>query len=97
MTEKKIRLEFEVFGKVQGVFFRKYTMNKSRELSLKGWVRNTKGGTVIGIIEGQSDNVEEMKRWLQYIGSPSSKIERAEFKNEKEIDDYSFSDFNIKA
>lgn len=43
-----ISVDFEVFGKVQKVFFRKHTKNKADELGLVGWVKNTKQDTVIG-------------------------------------------------
>ena len=33
-----IHLDFEVFGKVQGVFFRKYTQKKGNELGLRGLI-----------------------------------------------------------
>jgi len=39
---------FEVFGKVQGVFFRKHTQRRAQELGLAGWVANTAAKTVVG-------------------------------------------------
>ena len=36
------------------------------------------------------------KRWLKYTGSPMSKIEKAEFRNEKGIDDYSLNEFKVR-
>ncbi|XP_076047772.1 acylphosphatase-1-like isoform X5 [Oratosquilla oratoria] len=36
------------------------------------------------------------KDWLRNTGSPSSRITKAEFRNEKEIEAVSFSHFNIK-
>ena len=46
------RLEYEVFGKVQGVFFRKYTKKEADKLKLTGWVMNTEKGTVVGVADG---------------------------------------------
>jgi acylphosphatase len=71
---------FEVFGKVQGVFFRKHTQRHADTLGVLGWVRNTRRGTV----EGQavaSDNKREqlLKHWLEHVGSPSSRVDRVEF------------------
>ncbi|CAH1638184.1 unnamed protein product [Spodoptera littoralis] len=57
--------DFEVFGKVQGVYFRKHTQKKATELGLKGWVMNTAQGTVVGQIQGPAVAVEDMKTWLQ--------------------------------
>ncbi|XP_072932536.1 acylphosphatase-2-like [Epargyreus clarus] len=89
-------VDFEVFGRVQGVFFRKYTKGEADKLGLRGWCRNTSAGTVQGQMEGPPDKVEAMKNWLKTTGSPSSKIDKAEFKNDKEVSDYSFNDFEIR-
>ena len=85
-----IHLDFEVFGKVQGVFFRKYTQKKGNELGLRGWIMNTTNHTVKGQIEGDSRNVETMKNWLRTNGSPKSRIDKAVFSCEKNIGQYSF-------
>ncbi|CAH2084955.1 unnamed protein product [Euphydryas editha] len=53
-------VDFEVFGRVQGVFFRKYTKQQADKLDLKGWCRNTSRGTVEGQMQGPLDKVEEM-------------------------------------
>jgi acylphosphatase len=72
---------FEVWGKVQGVFFRKHTKLKAHELGVAGWIRNHK---VRGTVQGEcaSDNIQsrnQMKVWLQSVGSPMSMIEKADF------------------
>ncbi|TPP58605.1 Acylphosphatase [Fasciola gigantica] len=90
------RCEFEVFGKVQGVFFRKYAANFAKENGLVGWVMNTEKGTVCGIFEGNTDAVNLFKNWLSKTGSPKSRIERLEIKSEKPIDTRQFSDFTIR-
>ena len=72
--------EFEVFGKVQGVFFRKYTQAKARELGLRGWCDNQKSGTVLGEAHGDSAAIDRFKHWLQEEGSPKSKIDKADFR-----------------
>jgi hypothetical protein len=36
------------------------------------------------------------KRWLKYTGSRMSKIEKAEFRNEKNIDDYTLNEFKVR-
>ncbi|XP_017891909.1 acylphosphatase-1-like [Ceratina calcarata] len=91
-----IGVDFEVYGRVQGVFFRKYTQKRGKELGLKGWCMNTDDGTVVGHLEGEKDKVEEMKKWLRYTGSPQSAIDKAEFRNEKEISQPSFHGFEIR-
>ena len=93
---KLLHLEFEVFGRVQGVFFRKYTQQKAKSIGVRGWIRNTEKNTVQGELEGTTDIVENMKNWLRNEGSPSSRIDQAVFKNEREIQQYSFNGFAIK-
>ncbi|CAH0720174.1 unnamed protein product, partial [Brenthis ino] len=89
-------VDFEVFGRVQGVFFRKYTKKQADKLDLKGWCRNTSRGTVEGQLQGLSDKVHEMIHWLKNTGSPSSRIDKADFKNDKEISEYTFNNFDIR-
>ncbi|XP_038214175.1 acylphosphatase-2-like [Zerene cesonia] len=89
-------VDFEVFGRVQGVFFRKYTKEQAQKLGLKGWCMNTSHGTVQGQVQGPADKVESMMHWLKTTGSPSSKIDKAEFRNEKEISEYTFQSFDIR-
>ncbi|XP_046996861.1 acylphosphatase-2-like isoform X2 [Schistocerca americana] len=91
-----VSVDFEVFGRVQGVFFRKYTVDEAKKVGVKGWIMNTPKGTVLGRIEGEVKKVEHMKKWLQTTGSPSSKIEKAEFRNEAPIRQYSFASFTVK-
>ena len=93
---KLIHLEYEVFGRVQGVFFRKYTQQKAKSINVRGWIRNTEKRTVEGEIEGTNEAIETMKTWLRKEGSPSSRIDQAVFKNEREIQEYSFTGFSIK-
>uniref|UniRef100_G3MR87 Acylphosphatase n=2 Tax=Amblyomma TaxID=6942 RepID=G3MR87_AMBMU len=87
---------FEVFGRVQGVFFRKCTKDKADSLGICGWVRNTRKGTVEGIIQGSTDKMDTMKHWLSNVGSPSSAIEKCTFTDEKNIDEAEFENFSIK-
>ncbi|XP_014244393.1 acylphosphatase-1-like [Cimex lectularius] len=88
-------VNFEVFGKVQGVFFRKYTQENANKLGLNGFVQNTSRGTVIGVLEGESSAIENMKSWLKNTGSPMSLIENVSFTNEKTIQKSSYNGFNI--
>ncbi|KOB70019.1 Acylphosphatase [Operophtera brumata] len=88
--------DFEVYGKVQGVNFRKHTQRKATELGIKGWVMNTAQGTVIGQLQGPLGAIEDMKIWLQKVGSPKSKIEKSDFRNEGPINQCAFRKFEIR-
>nr|XP_023684078.1 acylphosphatase-1 isoform X1 [Paramormyrops kingsleyae] len=93
--EDLISVDYEIFGRVQGVFFRKYTQAEGTNLGLTGWVQNTKSGTVQGQLQGPSMKVKQMQEWLKTTGSPKSQITKAEFKNERKIDTLEHTNFKI--
>ncbi|XP_058212791.1 uncharacterized protein LOC131324723 [Rhododendron vialii] len=51
-----------VKGRVQGVFYRNWTMENAKELGLKGWVRNRRNGSVEALFSGSTDKVQEMEQ-----------------------------------
>lgn len=54
--------DFEVEGRVQGVFFRACTEKKAKELGLVGWVMNSSQGTVEGVCQSEDKNsLDSMK------------------------------------
>ncbi|KAM6275131.1 acylphosphatase-1 [Porphyrio hochstetteri] len=94
-AEGLLSVDYEVFGTVQGVFFRKYTQREAKRLGLVGWVQNTSHSTVQGQIQGPAARVQELQEWLRKTGSPKSSISRAEFSNEKKITALEHKDFQI--
>jgi acylphosphatase len=50
----------KIFGRVQGVFFRQWTINQARALGVAGWVRNAPDGTVEAQVEGDEEGVSKM-------------------------------------
>ncbi|XP_034666487.1 acylphosphatase-2 [Drosophila subobscura] len=88
--------KFEVFGKVQGVYFRKHTNNKAKQLALVGWCMNTDEGSVKGVMEGSLENIIEMKHWLQHKGSPRSVIQKAVFSANEPLVSSNFETFSIR-
>ncbi|XP_039487535.1 acylphosphatase-2 [Drosophila santomea] len=88
--------QFEVFGHVQGVFFRKHTQKKANELGITGWCMNTTQGTVQGMLEGSLDQMTDMKYWLQHKGSPRSVIEKAVFSENEPLPINNFKMFSIR-
>ena len=49
-----------VHGRVQGVFYRDWTVRTARSLGVSGWVRNLPDGTVEALVEGELLSVEQM-------------------------------------
>ncbi|XP_056441617.1 acylphosphatase-2-like isoform X1 [Gadus macrocephalus] len=89
-------VDFEIFGNVQGVCFRMYTEQEGRSLGLSGWVQNTRRGSVIGQIQGAAGKVDQMKDWLRNVGSPSSRIDRAVFSNERDLKEPELKGFKTR-
>jgi acylphosphatase len=56
----KIARMVKIFGRVQGVFFRQWTINQARALGVAGWVRNAPDGTVEAQVEGDEEGVSKM-------------------------------------
>ncbi|XP_019575091.2 acylphosphatase-2 [Rhinolophus sinicus] len=89
-------VDYEVFGRVQGVCFRMYTEGEAKKIGVVGWVKNTSTGTVTGQVQGPEEKVDSMKSWLSKVGSPSSRIDRTNFSNEKTISKLEYSNFSIR-
>lgn len=49
-----------IHGKVQGVWFRAWTVEQARRRRLAGWVRNRADGTVEAVFAGEAAAVEAM-------------------------------------
>ncbi|XP_022280451.2 acylphosphatase-2 isoform X5 [Canis lupus familiaris] len=89
-------VDYEVFGRVQGVCFRMYTEDEAKKIGVVGWVKNTSKGTVTGQVQGPEEKVNSMMSWLSKVGSPSSRIDRTNFSNEKTISKVEYSNFSIR-
>ncbi len=57
---KAARLRID--GRVQGVWFRGWTVDQATRLGLDGWVRNRSDGSVEALVAGPPDAVETMIR-----------------------------------
>lgn len=49
-----------ITGRVQGVWFRGWTVEQARSLGLSGWVRNRRDGSVEAVFSGDAATVREM-------------------------------------
>ena len=54
-----------VHGRVQGVFYRDWSVATARSLGLAGWVRNLPDGTVEAHLEGDQAAIERMIEEMQ--------------------------------
>ena len=72
-----IRLSARVFGVVQGVGFRFWTMGKAEELGLTGLVKNLDDGSVSVVAEGPQHRIQELLDWLKSDNTPG-RVERVE-------------------
>jgi len=65
MWKKKTRAHVVVFGRVQGVSYRKNTVKQARKLGLSGWVKNLDDGRVEAVFEGEKKSIEKIVDWAK--------------------------------
>jgi acylphosphatase len=82
----------QVFGKVQGVFFRASTQDKAEALGLTGWVKNEADGSVLIEAEGSEDKLQNLISWCRQ-GPPQATVEKVEYA-EDELQNY--AQFEVK-
>jgi len=75
----KKRAIIQVFGKVQGVFFRHSTKLMAIEYNLKGFVRNEFDGSVLIVVEGEVEKINELIKWAR-IGPPAAEVKDLKIK-----------------
>ena len=69
-------LKAKVHGIVQGVWFRKYTLDCVNRVGIVGTVKNLSDGTVL--VHAMGKNLEEFKKYLK-IGPSDSDLNKIEF------------------
>lgn len=62
-------------GRVQGVWYRGWTVQQASRRGLDGWVRNRHDGSVEAVFSGDADQVEDMLRAC-HDGPPASRVTR---------------------
>lgn len=73
----KRRLDISVFGRVQGVYFRQYTLERAARLGLDGWVANRRDGSVRVVAEGDEATLRRLLEWL-HQGPVMATVERVD-------------------
>lgn len=84
MTEDRIARRIRIFGKVQGVGFRAWTIGEATALDLDGWVRNRQDGSVEAVAVGPAAAVEMLISKC-HTGSPASRVDRVEIEETRGV------------
>jgi acylphosphatase len=81
-----------VFGRVQGVFYRQWTLKQARALGVTGWVHNANDGSVEAHLSGDNESVlaviEQMRR-----GPPQARVDDLTV---QEIEPEDFPGFSVR-
>lgn len=83
--------KINVFGRVHGVYFRATTLQKAKELGLKGTVKNMPDSSVQIIAEGDPDKLELLIKWC-HEGPVLARVESVKI---LDIEPAGFSGFDI--
>ena len=70
-TRKKLLIH----GRVQGVYYRGWTVETARALGLRGWVRNRRDGNVEMLLAGDESVVNRMIERCR-DGPPAARVDR---------------------
>ena len=73
-----MKAAFRAHGRVQGVGFRWFVLQRAQALALAGWVRNEPDGTVSGEAGGDLSRLEALKDHLEG-GSSFARVDRLEW------------------
>lgn len=73
MTGQPVARHLVIRGRVQGVWFRDWTVKTAKELGLTGWVRNRHDGTVEAVVQGEATAVARYID-LAHAGPPAADV-----------------------
>ena len=63
-----------LYGRVQGVFFRQWTVKKATTLGVNGWVHNARDGSVEAHLAGDEVAVASLIEYMRQ-GPPEARID----------------------
>ena len=67
--------QFFVFGRVQGVGFRFFTLQEAKQIGVTGYVKNREDGSVAVVTQGSEAQIQQLRLWLSK-GPRTSQVER---------------------
>jgi acylphosphatase len=70
-----VQYEINITGRVQGVGYRYFAVQKANELGIKGWVKNSVDGSVIIVAQGIEEEIKTFTDYL-YIGPTRSRVDQ---------------------
>jgi acylphosphatase len=70
----RIARRIHIKGRVQGVWYRGWTVDQARALGLDGWVRNRHDGSVEAVAAGPAARVEELIARC-HQGPPAARVD----------------------
>jgi len=83
-----------IYGRVQGVFFRNFTLQRANKLGIIGYVRNLHGNRTVEVqAEGERAKLEELINNLK-TGPPEASVEKIDVKWSDFTGNYSY--FSIR-
>ena len=88
-----IQYEIKITGRVQGVGFRYFVLQKAKEQNIKGWVKNSRDGSVEIIAQGDETDMITFLDYLQF-GPTRARVNKiSKYKTELLSD---FDNFSVK-
>jgi len=85
--------EIIVTGRVQGVGFRHYTLQKANELGIFGWVKNMPDDSILIVAQGDEPVINTFIDFL-YIGPTCSRV--IQVSKSEIISSANFHNFSVK-
>lgn len=82
-----------VKGKVQGVYFRRFTVENARKLNLAGFAQNLPDGRVMVVAEGKATSIQKLIDFL-HIGPAHADVENVSVQWSEPTSEY--SEFSIR-
>ncbi|MAU41584.1 MAG: acylphosphatase [Kordiimonas sp.] len=77
LAEGKKAVKAVISGKVQGVWFRDWTVQEAQKRHLDGWVRNRTEGTVEAMFVGDEADVDDMLHACE-SGPAAARVDRVD-------------------
>lgn len=70
-----IQYEIKITGRVQGVGYRYFAVQKAKEMDINGWIKNLVDGSVLIVAQGIEEEIKTLIDYL-YIGPARSRVDK---------------------